>query len=128
MKLDQKLTFGNFLRSFKYPIKGIVYFFKNERNAKVHLIIATMVITFSFLLGINHIEWAITSLALSNIFIQEISNSAKEDIVDLICSEINEKAGLAKDKSAGSVLMAGISLAVVELIILGPKILLVLGI
>jgi len=110
------------LRSFKYPINGIIYFFKNERNAKVHLIIATGVIIVSFLLQISYYEWLITLLALREIFIQEIANSVREDILNISCPKINKKVGLAKDKSAGGVLIAGVFLLAVEIIILGPKI------
>jgi len=110
------------LRSFQYAINGIVYFFKNERNAKVHLAIATAVIVASFLLQISSVEWAVTLLGLRGIFTQEISNSVKEDIIDMICPEFDERAGLVKDKSAGGVLIAGLFLLAIETIILGPKI------
>jgi len=119
---SQKLTAGNLLRSFQYAINGIVYFFRNERNAKAHLIIASVVIIFSFLLQINSIEWAITLLGLKSIFTQEMSNSVRKDILSDLHPEFSEMAKLAKDKSAGGVLMAGLFFLAIEIIILGPKI------
>ena len=81
-----------------------------------------MVIVVSFLLQISYIEWAITLLGLRGIFTQEISNSVKEDIISDMYPEFNDMAKLAKDKSAGGVLIAGLFLLAIEMIILGPKI------
>lgn len=86
------------------------------------MIIATGVIIVSFLLQISYYEWLITLLALREIFIQEIANSIREDTLNIVCLEINKEIGLAKDKSAGEVLIAGIFLLAIEIIILGPKI------
>ena len=109
------------MRSFQYAINGIVYFFKNERNAKVHLVIATVVIVASFLLQISSVEWAVTFLGLRGLFTQEISNSVREDILSDMHPESSEMAKLAKDKSAGGVLIEGLFLLAIEIIILGPK-------
>lgn len=81
-----------------------------------------MVIIVSFLLQISYIEWIITLLGLRGIFVQEISNSVVEDIVSDMHPEFSEMAKLAKDKSAGGVLMAGLFFLAIEIIIIGPKI------
>lgn len=86
------------------------------------MLIAVAVITVSFLLQISYIEWAITLLGLKSIFTQEISNSVREDILSEMHPEFSEMARLAKDKSAGGVLIAGLFLLAIEIIILGPKI------
>lgn len=119
---SQKLTPKNFLKSFEYAIIGIIYFFRNERNAKVHLIIAAGVIIASFLLQISYFEWLITLLALKGIFTQEISNSVREATLDIACPYISEKVRIAKNESAGGVLFEGVFLLAIEIIILGPKI------
>jgi diacylglycerol kinase len=52
----------------------------------------------------------------------ELFNTSIETIVDIITKDKNEKAQIAKDVSAGAVLITAIGAAVVGLIIFLPKV------
>ncbi len=51
---DKKL-----INSFKYAFTGIFSALKTERNLKIHISIATLVIIFGIILKISKIEWLI---------------------------------------------------------------------
>lgn len=109
-------------KSFYYAICGIITGFKEERNMRIHIIIALFVIVFGFLLSISLIEWAICLILFGLVIALELVNTAIENTVDLITLEKNSKAKIAKDTSAAAVLVAAIIAFIVGLIIFIPKI------
>ena len=110
------------INSFKYAVNGVLSSFKSERNMKIHFIIMAIVIVLGILLNINAREW-ITCIILFGIVISaELFNTAIETTIDIIIKEKDEKAGLAKDISAGAVLILAISSTIIGIIIFIPKI------
>lgn len=118
----KKIKIKNLFNSFKYAIQGIVSSFNSERNMKIHILIMLLVIIAGFLLKISTFEWIICIIIFALVVSGELFNTAIETIVDMIMPEINEKAKLAKDISAGAVLVLALASIVVGLIIFLPKI------
>ena len=110
------------INSFKYAFNGIFTSFKTEKNMKIHLIIAILVVVLGFVLKISKIEWIICTVVISIVISAELFNTAIETVVDMITIEKNEKAKIAKDVSAGAVLITAIGAAIIGLIIFIPKI------
>lgn len=100
-----------------YALKGIFIFFRDGRNAKIHLIAASGVILAGFILKITTQEWLWISLAIAIVFITEMINTSIELLCDLVMPHQNEKAGKLKDIAAGAVLVAVIFSLVVAGII-----------
>lgn len=111
------------INSFKYAFTGIITAFKTEQNMKIHLLIALAVILMGILLKISKLEWITCLFAIIIVLAAELFNTAIETIVDMITKEKNEKAKIAKDVSAGAVLISAIGAALVGFIIFWPKIL-----
>lgn len=111
------------INSFKYAFSGIIASFKTERNMKIHILIAVLVIVLGILLKMSKTEWVMCIFAITIVISAELFNTAIETIVDMITTEKNEKAKIAKDVSAGGVLLTAIGAAIVGLIIFIPKIL-----
>ena len=111
------------INSFKYAFTGIITAFKTEQNMKIHLLIALAVILMGILLKISKLEWITCLFAIIIVLAAELFNTAIETIVDMITKEKNEKAKIAKDVSAGAVLISAIGVALVGFIIFWPKIL-----
>ena len=111
------------INSFKYAITGIFTAFKTEQNMKIHLLITILVIIFAIVFKITKLEWTLCIIAIAIVFMAELFNTAIETIVDMITQEKNEKAKIAKDVSAGAVLISAIGAAIVGNIIFLPKIL-----
>lgn len=110
------------INSFKYAGEGIISAFKTERNMKIHVVIMILVILAGIILKINQIEWFICIILFALVIGGELFNTAIETVVDMICPEKNEKAKLAKDISAGAVLVFAIGSAIIGIIIFIPKI------
>ena len=110
------------INSFKYAFSGIGSAFKTERNIKIHLSIALLVIIFSILLRISVTEWLICITLFALVIGGELFNTAIETVVDLVSPNINPLAKKAKDIAAGSVLVMAIGAFLVGLIIFIPKI------
>jgi diacylglycerol kinase len=111
------------INSFKYAIEGIVSSFRTERNMKIHVLATIIVIILGLMLKINTIEWCFCVISIVLVISAELFNTAIETIVDMISIEKNEKAKLAKDISAGAVLILAIGASIVGLVIFIPKIL-----
>ena len=110
------------INSFKYAITGIISSFKTERNMKIHILIAILVVLLGSILKISKTEWILCIFAIAMVICAELFNTSIETIVDMITKEKNEKAKIAKDVSAGAVLITAIGAAIVGLIIFLPKI------
>ena len=109
--------------SFKYAIEGIWTSFKTERNMKIHIFIMILVIIAGIILKINKSEWIICIILFAIVIGSELFNTSIETIVDMVMPEKNEKAKIAKDVSAGAVLVVAILAAIIGLVIFVPRIL-----
>ena len=109
--------------SFKYAIEGIWTAFKTERNMKIHIFIMILVIIAGIILKINKSEWIICIILFAIVIGSELFNTSIETIVDMVMPEKNEKAKIAKDVSAGAVLVVAIGAAIIGLVIFVPRIL-----
>lgn len=112
--------------AFKYAWQGIVYLFRNETNAKIHLAAAVLVLITGFMLGISPLEWCAVSMCIGGVFMAEGFNTAIEKVADRVTRQQDPLIGIAKDVAAGAVLLFVIGAVVVGLIIFVPKFLLLL--
>ena len=108
--------------SFKYASQGIWSSFKSERNMKIHIFMMMLVILFGVLLDISLGEWITCIILFALVIGAELFNTAIETVVDMISLEKSPQAKLAKDISAGAVLVFAIAAAIIGFIIFIPKI------
>ncbi len=121
MELPIKLSdISDFLASFKYAFAGLWYVLRTQRNARIHLLVTTVVIAVGLWLGLNRTEWAVIVLTIGLVLAAEAFNTVVEAAVDLVTAEYHPLAKVAKDVAAGSVLLMAIAAVVVGLLILGP--------
>ena len=106
--------------SFRFAFAGIAYLFRTQRNARIHIVIAVIVCLLAAWLRVTRVEWAILVLSIACVLILEGLNTALEAAVDLASPEIHPLAKIAKDVTAGMVLIAAIASVIVGLVILGP--------
>lgn len=112
---------GPLWKSFYYALCGIKNNVARERNLKIHIIVALIVILLGFLLKISTMEWMICLILFGLVISLELVNTAIEITVDIYIHEFNEKAKLAKDTAAGAVLVAAIISMIIGNIIFLPK-------
>ena len=109
------------INSFKYAIEGIKSSLKTERNLKIHFVFMILVIICGIIFKISLLEWLICISLFALVISAELFNTAIEITVDLAMPKINPKAKLAKDISAGAVLVTAFLSAIIGLIIFIPK-------
>lgn len=120
-KRELKVKTKKIANSFKYAWHGLISAFETERNMKIHVIIMFLVILSGIIFKINVYEWIICVMCFASVIGAELFNTAIEITVDIAMPERNEKAKLAKDISAGAVLVIAIGSAIIGLIIFIPK-------
>ena len=81
-----------------------------------------LVIIVGILFKINKYEWIICVICFAIVIGGELFNTAIETVVDMVMPYKNEKAKIAKDVSAGAVLVLAMGAAIVGFIIFMPKI------
>lgn len=107
------------LRSFRFAGQGIIDLFRYENNAKVHLLIASLVVVIGFYFQLSRIEWAIILTQIGLVWAAEAFNTAIEKLCDFVSPGIHPQIKAIKDLSSGAVLILTIAAVVVGLIILG---------
>ena len=75
----------NFFKSQGHARSGIRLIFKNERNFRIDLVVAIVVIILGFLFKISHTDWIAISLVISMVFILSLIHifPEKEDLIDM---------------------------------------------
>lgn len=109
------------IQSFKFAISGLKYFFKEERNAKVHLFLFLMAIFMGLVFKISSNEWIDIFICSALVFTSEALNTAIENLCDFVCEHHDQKIKKIKDISAAAVLFSSLFAFIVGLIIFVPK-------
>ena len=114
--------------SFLYAAKGLVYAFTTQRNFRIHVGFALGALGLGFFLDLNKSDLSIMALTATSVLIVELLNTAIESVVDLaIGKRFHPLAQIAKDCSAGAVLVASISSVLIAVLLLLPPLLKHLG-
>jgi diacylglycerol kinase len=117
------INFRKVWRSFGFARQGIVDLFRYENNAKVHLLIAVLVLVAGFWLEISRVEWAIILTQVGLVWAAEAFNTAIEKICDFVSPGLHPQIKAIKDLSSGAVLILAVTAVLVGLLILGSKLL-----
>jgi diacylglycerol kinase len=113
----------NRLESFQYAFSGIWQTLKTQRNAQIHISIATVIVILGLLLNLSLVKWAILALTIGFVLVTEMLNTVAEVAMDYATTEFNPQVKIVKDIAAGAVLTAAITSVIVGLLILGPPLL-----
>ena len=109
-----------FTESQKHAIKGITLIIKNEKNFRIQILIATVVVLIGLLLNISHMDWIAVGFLIALVLITEAFNSVIEAVCDTISKEYRLNIKYAKDVSAGAVLVSALLSIFLGLIIFVP--------
>lgn len=97
---------AKFIASFGYAFAGLWYALRTQRNVRVHVAIAIIVILLAIFLHLSAVEFAILFVAITAVFIAEMFNTVIEICVDLASPVYHPLAKIAKDVAAGAVLLS----------------------
>lgn len=118
---------GNLLKSFRHAFSGLWEALRTQRNARIHLSVAFLVLLLGLALELDSQRWAIIALTMGFVFVSELFNTVIEAAIDLVTEEYHPLAKKAKDVAAGAVLVSAIVAVVVGLLVLGPPLVARLG-
>ncbi len=113
----------NLLESFKNAFQGVWHTLVNEKNMKIHLSAAAIVIILAAWLGVSKIEMTVLCVTIAMVICFELINTAMEVMVNIIVDVYHPKAKIIKDVSAGAVFVSALFSIAVGVIILGDKLL-----
>ena len=111
------------LKTLSYGFNGILYTLKHERNMVIHFLIMILVIIAGIVFKITFVEWGVCFVLFALVLSLELMNTALENVVDLVTDEKKPKAKVAKDASAGAVLVAAIFAVIIGISIFLPRLL-----
>ncbi len=97
------------VQSFKNAVEGVVYCIKTQRNMRIHLLAALLVILGSLFLPLTRLDICILFIIITVVIVCEMVNTAIEKMVDLYSEKYHPVAKIAKDVSAGAVLISALS-------------------
>ena len=109
-----------FWRSVSHAWAGLVHTFRTQRNARWHVIGGLAAVALAGWLQLDALRWAVLILTIGAVCAGETINTTVEALVDLLSPEWRERARVAKDVSAGAVLLLAVTAIAVGLLILGP--------
>lgn len=121
------IDFRKVLRSFRFAGQGIVDLFRYENNAKVHLLLAGVVILGGFYLQLSRLEWAIILTQIGLVWAAEGFNTALEKLCDFVSPGRHPQIKAIKDLSSGAVLILAITAVIVGFVIFGGRLLEILN-
>jgi diacylglycerol kinase (ATP) len=105
-------------RSFEHAYRGMIFAVRTQRNMRFHVVAAALVLVASLLVGASKLELAVLVLTILFVFVTEMFNTAMEFVVDLATKEYHPLAKLAKDISAGAVLVSSVGALLVGYLVL----------
>ena len=121
-KNNKKTSNGNFLDAWKNAINGIIYATTTQRNIKIQLIIAVLVVIVSLFFDLSRAEFLCFMFTIILILFAEMCNTAIETVVDLYVDVYHPKAKIAKDVAAGGVVITAINAIIVAYFLFFDKI------
>ena len=118
----KKFSIIDRLQSFGYAFSGLLKFFKQEHNARIHLVAICIVLPLGWYFKLNRLDWSFLLIAIALVIITELINTAVETICDLVEPNYNEAVKDTKDFAAGATLMAALVSFIIGIMVFAPKI------
>lgn len=107
-----------FSDSVNHAVDGIIYAFKTERHLKVHFLISLCVLAFCLVVDLSPLEIVMVFFAIALVIVSEMFNTAIEAMVNLLTLSHHPLARIAKDVSAGGVLISAVNALAIAYLIL----------
>jgi len=110
--MSERFSVKSRLQSFRFAINGLKVLWREQHNARVHLLATMIAVGLGIVLQISATQWALLFLLIAIVWVAEALNSAVEYLCDRVTTEQDPLIGKAKDVAAAGVLIASIVAAV----------------
>ncbi|MCI6190822.1 MAG: diacylglycerol kinase [Clostridium sp.] len=115
------MQFKKLVDTFNNAINGIINTVRTERNMKIHLVAAILVLIACFFFDISRVEFLILVVTITMVMSAEVVNTAIEAVVDMSTNYYHPLAKIAKNAAAGAVLITAINAVIVGYVIFWDK-------
>jgi diacylglycerol kinase len=106
--------------SFGHAFAGFGYVVKTQRNMRIHLLIAAVVVVLGLYLKLRWTQWAVLGLTMGSVLVAEMFNTVAEAALDVATPYYHPLIKIAKDVAAGAVLVASVIAVLVGLLVMAP--------
>lgn len=114
-----KFTNKNFFASLQNAFRGIFVAFKSQRNFKYQLTIMLLILIIAIIFDYSAVELCLALFTIAFVLVCEIFNSVIEFSLDsMYRNKYSILVKMAKDLAAGGVLVASLTCALINLILL----------
>jgi diacylglycerol kinase (ATP) len=108
--------------SFNYAFEGIIHVLRTQRNLRIHFTVAVAVIVVALIVNVTKLELIALLISITFVLIAEMLNTAVEAAIDIATTAFDPMAKLAKDISAGAVLIATVNAIAVGYLVFAGKV------
>lgn len=122
MKSSKPFSLSERIKSFRFAFAGLRTLFREEHNARIHVIAAVIVIFLGLVLKISATEWIFLIGAICLVFICELINTSIEALADFVSPQKHPQIKKVKDLAAAAVLIGAVAALTTGIIIFIPKI------
>lgn len=116
MKEKRKL-----LDSFNDAIEGVIYAIRTQKNMRIHMIAAIVVLISCFFFDLTKNELLIITITITLVVFAEMINTAVEFAIDATTNYYHPLAKIAKNIAAGSVFITALNAVLVGFILFWDK-------
>jgi diacylglycerol kinase (ATP) len=109
--------------SFNYAIEGIIYSIRTQRNMRIHMIVAILVLSGCFFYDLSKLELLVITITITMVIVAEMINTAVECAIDATTNYYHPLAKIAKNVAAGAVLITALNALLVAYIIFYDRVL-----
>jgi len=110
-------------KSFQFAFDGLKTAVTKGRNFRIQILVGVLAVIAGVILKLSFAEWLDLVIVITLVLILELVNTSLEAIVDLVSPEVREKAKVAKDVAAATVLIASAGSVIIGVLLFLPKIL-----
>ncbi|MBI1869714.1 MAG: diacylglycerol kinase [Chlamydiae bacterium] len=104
---------SKWVESFNNAVEGLIFVFKSQRSMKVHFIFCLLILIGSLFLHISFSDFLFLAFAMTFVLVAEMFNTAFELVMDMMSESYHPLIRVAKDASAGAVLIATLNAVIV---------------
>lgn len=107
--------------SIGYALEGIRFALVQGRNFKIQIGFGILAVSLGTVLRLTSPEWAVLILIIALVLILELVNTTIETVVDMVSLKFHPLAKIAKDVSAGAVLIASVASILIGIALFLPR-------
>ncbi|MDP2587201.1 MAG: diacylglycerol kinase family protein [bacterium] len=110
------------INSLRAALQGMAYALKREVNFRIEVAVGIVAVVLGVALSISQIEWLILVLTIGVVLALELVNTGFERLADAQIAHFDPQIKIAKDVSAGAVLIASIMSVAIGFWLFVPRI------